>query len=228
MPLERVQRRSLEEAVYDAVRESIISGELRPGDPLVEAQLSTGLGISKTPVREALIRLARDGLVVQEMHRGSRVATPTEQDVRQACEVRRWVEKEIAAGAARTATDELVARLRDTIAVGERALAHDDARLWATAVDQFSGLLIEHANNRYASDLLDRMRNVLSLIANVSQGAPGRRTRSLEEHRAILAAIERRDPDAAVTATLSHLDSIEADSFAALSDAHDSAGVKVA
>jgi DNA-binding GntR family transcriptional regulator len=90
MPLARVQRQSLEASVYEAVREGIISGDLRPGDPLVEAQLSADLGISKTPVREALIRLARDGLVVQELHRRSRVATPTVEDVRQACEVRRW------------------------------------------------------------------------------------------------------------------------------------------
>ncbi len=55
------------------------------------------MGISKTPVREALIRLTRDGLVVQEQHRRSRVATPTAEDVREACELRRWVEGEIAA-----------------------------------------------------------------------------------------------------------------------------------
>ena len=88
-PLEPVKRQTLEESVYETVRNGIISGELRPGDPLVEAQLSADMGISKTPVREALIRLTRDGLVVQELHRRSRVATPTAEDVRAACELRR-------------------------------------------------------------------------------------------------------------------------------------------
>jgi DNA-binding GntR family transcriptional regulator len=221
MPLARVQRQSLEESVYEAVRESIISGDLRPGDPLVEAQLSADLGISKTPVREALIRLARDGLVVQERHRRSRVATPTVDDVHQACEVRRWVEAEIAAGAARDAPKTLVKQLEDSIRDSERALRRKDTRAWAEAVEQFTDTLIEYSGNRYAADLLERMRNILSLIANVSQVAPGRRTRSIEEHRAILAAIRDSDPKAAAEATRAHLSSIEADSLRALEQVTD-------
>jgi DNA-binding GntR family transcriptional regulator len=62
------------------------------------------------------------------------------------------------------------------------------------------------------------MRNVLSLIANVSQVAPGRRERSIEEHRAILEAIRARDPDAAAEATRAHLRSIEADSMRAIAE----------
>jgi DNA-binding GntR family transcriptional regulator len=216
MPLARVQRQSLEESVYEAVREGIISGELRPGAPLVEAQLSADLGISKTPVREALIRLARDGLVVQEPHRRSRVATPTVDDVRQACEVRRWVEAEIAAQAARNAPEAVTERLEASIRDSERALNARDAHRWAAAVETFTDALIEYAGNRYAADLLERMRNVLSLIANVSQAAPGRRARSVEEHRAILDAICSHDPDAAAEATRAHLRSIEVDSLQAL------------
>ena len=216
MPLARVQRQSLEASVYEAVREGIISGELRPGDPLVEAQLSADLGISKTPVREALIRLARDGLVVQELHRRSRVATPTVEDVRQACEVRRWVEGEIAAQAARDAPPELIEQLEASIRDSERSLRRRDTRRWAEAVESFTDTLVAYSGNRYAADLLERMRNILSLIANVSQVAPGRRARSIEEHRAILEAIRRGDPSAADEATREHLSSIESDSLRAL------------
>jgi DNA-binding GntR family transcriptional regulator len=216
LPLAPVQHQSLEESVYEAVRESIISGELRPGDPLVEAQLSADLGISKTPVREALIRLARDGLVVQELHRRSRVATPTADDVRQACEIRRWVEAEIAAQAARDPSDELIEQLEEGISDSERALKHRDTRRWAEAIGAFTDTLVEYSGNRYGAELLERMRNVLSLIANVSQVAPGRRARSIEEHRAILDAIRRRDPEAAAEATRAHLRSLEEDSMHAL------------
>jgi DNA-binding GntR family transcriptional regulator len=223
MPLARVQRQSLEESVYEAVREGIISGDLRPGDPLVEAQLSADLGISKTPVREALIRLARDGLVVQELHRRSRVATPTVGDVRQACEVRRWVEAEIAAQAAREAPESVSKELAESIRDSERALRRKDTRAWAEAVERFTDTLVEYSENRYAAELLDRMRNVLSLIANVSQVAPGRRTRSIDEHRAILAAIRNHDPAAAADATRVHLNSIEADSLRAIEQVSDDA-----
>ena len=216
MPLARVQRQSLEESVYEAVREGIISGELLPGDPLVEAQLSADLGISKTPVREALIRLARDGLVVQELHRRSRVATPTVDDVRQACEVRRWVEAEIAACVARDAPEEVIEQLGASIRESERALTRRDTRRWAAAIEAFTDALVEYSGNRYGAELLERMRNVLSLIANVSQVTPGRRARSVQEHRAILDAIRARDPDGAAAATRAHLRSIEADSMRAL------------
>jgi DNA-binding GntR family transcriptional regulator len=221
MPLARVQRQSLEESVYEAVREGIISGDLRPGDPLVEAQLSSDLGISKTPVREALIRLARDGLVVQELHRRSRVATPTVEDVRQACEVRRWVEAEIAAQAARDAPETLIEQLEASIRDSERALKRRDTRRWADAIETFADALLDYSGNRYAAELLERMRNVLALIANVSQVAPGRRTRSIDEHRAILEAIRDRDPEAAADATRAHLSSIEADSLRALEQVSD-------
>jgi DNA-binding GntR family transcriptional regulator len=216
IPITPLQRQTLEEKVYEAVRESIISGELRPGDPLVEAQLSADMGISKTPVREALIRLTRDGLVEQEQHRRSRVATPTLDDVHQACELRRWVEGAIAADAARAPDADLVQRLEETIVDGERALKRRDARRWAVDIEAFTNLLVEHSGNRHAAELLDRMGNVLSLIANVSQGAPGRQARSLEEHRAILEAIRAGDPDAAAQATERHLRSIEDDSVRAL------------
>lgn len=219
-----MKAQTLEERVYDAVRESIISGELRPGDPLVEAQLSTDMGISKTPVREALIRLARDGLVVQELHRRSRVAAPTADDVRQVCQLRRWVEAAIAAEAAREPDAVLIERLEASVSDSERALKRSDSRRWATAIGDFNDVLVEHSGNRYAVELLERMRNVLSLIANVSQVAPGRRDRSIDEHQAIFDAIRAGDPEAAAAATRAHVDSIERDSLQALEQVSAAAG----
>lgn len=178
------------------------------------------MGISKTPVREALIRLARDGLVNQKLHRRSRVAEPTADDVRQVCELRRWVEARIAAEAAEAADPELIERLEGTIAESGRALKRRDARRWASAIEDFTDVLVEHSGNRYVADLLERMRNVLSLIANVSQAAPGRRDRSVDEHRAILEAIRDGDAEAAAAATCAHIDSIERDSLEVLTQLH--------
>jgi DNA-binding GntR family transcriptional regulator len=214
--LSGVKANTLEEQVYQSVREGIISGELRPGDFLVEAQLSADLGISKTPVREALIRLTRDGLVEQEQHRRSRVAQPTAEDVRQACQLRRWVEGKIAAEAAAGADPELIERLAATISESGSAVRRRDARTWAAAIEDFTDVLVEHSGNRYVAELLERMRNVLSLIAGASQAMPGRRQRSVEEHRAILDAIRAGDPVAAAAATDAHLDSIESDSLGVL------------
>src|SRR5579885_1243438 len=86
----------LERRVYERLRDDIVSGLLRPGDQLVEARLASDLGVSKTPVREALIRLQRDGLVSIEPYRGARVLEPSNDDIREILEFRELLECHIA------------------------------------------------------------------------------------------------------------------------------------
>ena len=96
------------------------------------------------------------------------------------------------------------------LATAELKLLIGGERVDAASGERFDVL------NPATGELLERMRNVLSLIANLSQEAPGRRDRSVDEHRAILDAIRAGDPDAARRATFAHLGSIEADSLGAL------------
>jgi DNA-binding GntR family transcriptional regulator len=216
MATHRLIQPSLEERVYDAVRDAIVSGEFRPGDALVEAQLSERFGISKTPVREALIRLKRDGLVEAELRCVNRVATPTEESIRHACEARAWIEAALAAQCAVDPSPELLKELLDSINRAQAALDADDEFAYGEAVRAYSDAIVVASENRYAQEFLERLRNVLTLIAHISREVAGRRTRSVEEHRAIYAAIERRDPVAAAEATKIHLASIEHDSLSAL------------
>lgn len=213
----QLQTPSLENEVYAVLRRSILSGDLIPGDPLVEAQLSSRFGISKTPVREALIRLKRDGLVESPRHRVTRVATPSAADVRDACEVRAWIETQLAVKQARTCSEAVLGQLRASISDAEKALAADDDHAYIAALRSFSDILVEASGNRYAAQVLDRLRNVLALIGNVSRSAPGRRQRSIDEHHAIYEAVAAKDPEAAAAATSRHLHSIERDSLEALS-----------
>jgi DNA-binding GntR family transcriptional regulator len=207
---------ALDAAVYEAIRDRIISGELRPGDPLVEAQLSTEFGISKTPVREALIALGRDGLVNQVPYHVTRVATPREEDVRQVCQLRTWVEGEIAVEAALAEDRSLVEELGDSIAAARAALDGSDLSAYVASVNSFSDLLLAHSGNRFAVNVGERLRNFLALMANVAESTAGRRQRSIEEHAAILEAIEDSDPAAARKATRIHLRSIEKDALKSL------------
>jgi DNA-binding GntR family transcriptional regulator len=215
---QKLTARSLEERVYDELRDAIVAGEFRPGDPLVEAQLSQRFGISKTPVREALIRLKRDGLVDSPLHRVNRVATPTPTDIRQACEVRTWIESALAARCAQNPSLRLLRDLERSIQEASQALEAGDAGAYGRAVRRFSDVIVAAAENRYATEALERLRNVLILIAHIARETPGRRERSIEEHRRIYDAIQRRDPAAAAEATRRHLSSIEADSLHALQE----------
>lgn len=208
---------SLENDVYVALRERILRGDLISGDPLVEAQLSAQFGISKTPVREALIRLKRDGLVESAQHRVTRVATPTAADIRDACEVRAWIETQLAVTHAKSDSENVLEKLGASITDAQRALDADDDHAYVAALRSFSDVLAEGSGNRFAVQVLDRLRNVLALIGNVSRTTPGRRQRSIAEHRAILEAIAAGDPEAAAAATNRHIHSIEHDSLDVLS-----------
>jgi DNA-binding GntR family transcriptional regulator len=209
--LRQLHARSLEREAYDALCEHLLAGRLKPGDPLVEAQLSAEFGVSKTPIREALIRLQRDGLVEIVPYRGARVNTPTEEDIRDACELRKWIEVPIAQRLAEVRPPDLLAALPANITEAEEALARGDWVSYVTSVRRFSEFLLEADGNRYARDVLIRLRNVLALIANASGQNPDRPLRSIDEHRAIFDAIAAGDPDAAAAATEVHIESLELD-----------------
>lgn len=212
----QLKAESLENQVYEAIKADIVAGALRPGDRVVESQLSERFGISKTPVREALIRLKRDGLVEAEMHRINRVRTPTADDISQACEARAWIEAELAARCASDPPPGVIEQLRESIAAAEDALERDDAEDYGEAVRNFSDVITEASGNQFAAQLLEQLRSVLVLIAHIARKTEGRRERSIEEHIAIFEAIESRDPEAAAKATRRHLASIERDSLQAL------------
>jgi DNA-binding GntR family transcriptional regulator len=209
---------ALDAAVRKAILERILEGELRPGDPLVEAQLSAEFGISKTPVREALIALGRDGLVDQVPYHVTRVATPAREDVAHACELRGWLEGEIAAAAASELDEALQAALRKSIRDARSALKAEDVHSYTEAVEAFSDILLEHTGNRFAIEVIQRLRNILALTASVAQRTAGRRNRSIREHAKILKAITDADPDAARVATRAHMESIEKDALRSLAE----------
>lgn len=216
MATQKMTAESLEQRVYGVLREQIERGDLRPGDPLVEAQLSTAFGISKTPVREALIRLKRDGLVEAALHHVTRVATPTPREIREACEVRAWIECALAARSAQSPSPELLSQLAASIEQAAEALRAGDPPRYGQAVRRFSDVIAADVGNLYAEEVLNRLRNVLTLIAHISREIPERRERSVDEHRAIHRAIAAQDPAAAAEATRRHLESIERDSLDAL------------
>jgi DNA-binding GntR family transcriptional regulator len=204
----------LERRVYERLRDDIVSGLLRPGDQLVEARLASELGVSKTPVREALIRLQRDGLVSIEPYRGARVLEPSADDIREILELRELLECHIAAELARTRPPDALATLEATVALGRKALAAGEDTAVAEALTAFSDVFADAAGNSRLAEVLRGLRSVMLLIGSASMHAEGRNRRSLDEHARILRAIRRGDADAAEAATRRHLKSLERDTRA--------------
>lgn len=210
---DKIVPEQLERRVYERLRDQILNGELRPGDQLVEARLASELGVSKTPVREALIRLQRDGLVHAEPYRGARVMSPSEEDVREILELRLALEVHIARELAERRPPEVLRELEATIVQGRRALSAGRRRRVLASLTEFSDIMAAASGNARLARVLGELRSVLLLIASTSLRARGREERSLDEHELILKALEAGDADAAARATVEHIHSIERDSL---------------
>jgi DNA-binding GntR family transcriptional regulator len=212
----RVELPSLEQYVYQLIKEDILSGVLRPGSPLVEARLAEEFGVSKTPVREALIRLRLDGLVRIERFRGARVAEPSTEDVREICTLRRWIEGGIAEKLARSHDEVVLSSLKKNIETCRQALAAGDDPRYLNEIREFDHILARAMGNSWVSRVLSDLYNIFGLIGAVTLEIPRRRERSIDEHVTMLEAIGRGDAQAAVEATHKHITSIEEDYLKAI------------
>lgn len=210
---EKIVPAQLERRVYERLRDWIVDGVHPPGSQLVEARIAEELGVSKTPVREALIRLQRDGLVQIEPYRGARVLEPSADDIREVLELRSLLECHIARDLAARRPQEVLDALERCVAESKAALAAGDGQALLDLLTEFSDLMADACGNTRMVKLLGDLRSVLLLIGTSSLRAPGREARSIDEHDAILAAIRSGDADAAAAATAAHIRSIEHDSL---------------
>jgi DNA-binding GntR family transcriptional regulator len=210
---EKILPSQLERRVYERLRDEIVSGLLRPGEQLVEARIAADLGVSKTPVREALIRLQRDGLVEIEPYRGAHVVEPSAEDVREILELRLLIESQIARDLAERQPVDILDALGASVAESRAAFEAGDSQRLLGAITEFSDVLAGSCDNSRMVKLLADLRSVLLLIGNTSLRAPGREARSIAEHERIIEALRAGDADAAAAATADHIHSIERDSL---------------
>lgn len=197
----------LAQTVYERLRESIENLDLRPGTHLQEVELASEYGVSRTPIREALRRLASEGLVDLSHGRGATVAHGSLRDILEAYEVRRILEPFAAARAAkRSSADPRLADLERAISeLAGTPVTAQDVRERERLDRELHGLIAELAGN----DILTRMvRDLHSRVQRVyvQLGSGGRFERIREEHLRVLAAIRAGDEEAASAAMIAHLD----------------------
>ena len=184
--------RTLSEQVYHAVRARIMAGALAPGTFLREKDLET-MGVSRTPIREALGRLASEGFLERLPHRGFRVP---EESVANLLELYPIVASlELLAGrlAFDRFTAEDVARLRDINVRLAEARDRGDARAMLDLNTAFHRLIAERGGNRRLALLLDDLRSQLTRLEQWYYSGRDRTQRSIQEHEEIIAAVERGD-----------------------------------
>jgi len=195
-------RRALYQDVADRLRQQIFARELEPGSWIDELTLASAYGISRTPMREALKVLAVEGLVTLKAGRGAYVTEMSRDDVTQVYQLLGLLESDAAARVAACADDAGRAELQALHTQLERQARQRDA-FFATN-ERFHLALLRLAGNRWAEQMVLDLRKVMKLNRHHSLFKRGRMAESLAEHRALMAAIEQRDADAAAALMRSH------------------------
>jgi GntR family transcriptional regulator, rspAB operon transcriptional repressor len=205
-PTGPISKTSLAESVYQRILEAILTGMLPGGTELNEVTLAGELGVSRTPVHEALQRLVADGLVEHLPNRRDRVAQFSRDDVREIYEMRIILEGAIAERAARRLDAEELASLQSE---ADALAAAANGRNWTARVLDFdlrfhNVLATASGNQRLRADIT-RYRHLVRAFWRMSGRVENLR-QAMEEHRRILRALEARDPAAARRAMIAHVE----------------------
>jgi DNA-binding GntR family transcriptional regulator len=206
-PLARQGRGGTVQRVQDLVRDAIVRLELPPGTAIDKAALCARLGVSRFPVSEALGRLAAEGFVEVLPQRGTRVARIDLADCRQAMFIRRALEAEAIRAIVPRADVALLAALDQNLREQEAALGNDHGGRFHELDLELHELLLDFLGYERVKHAVEAARASLDR-ARLFMCTPTRQLSTFVEHRAILAAMKRRDPAAAVQAMESHLDAV--------------------
>jgi len=189
------KRQSLAQLVSGQIRGRILDGTLRPGERLVEDRLSTELGVSRVPVREALRGLSAEGLVTLLPRRGATVIEVTPENVAELVEVRALLEGLNAKLAAQRHDPQIVAQLQDTLRRGNQAAKDGTAEELAHLNAEFHERLAEASRNSVLSDVMRGLRERTSIAFAINGRVRARE--DWQEHSGVLSAVIAGDAELA-------------------------------
>jgi GntR family transcriptional regulator, rspAB operon transcriptional repressor len=197
------RRDSLAQQAYKWIRRSLREGILVHEVFYSEAELAQEMGISRTPVREALIEMAREGLVEVVPQRGFKLRQLGPEDQHEVFELRDVLESYVVRRLASRATPDDVVRLRAVL--DRQAELIDDPSAFLEVDEEFHLLMPQLVGLRLTYQMVFILRGALWLMGSAALDLPERAPTVLREHRAVVDAIEAGDPDAAVAAIQYHI-----------------------
>jgi DNA-binding GntR family transcriptional regulator len=208
-PIKLDSYKPLREVVGEALREAIINGTLKPGERLMEIQLADELGVSRTPIREAIRRLELEGFLVMVPRRGTYVADLSIKDINEVFEIRTALDV-LAAGLAaeRITEDELEKMERLLVQIGEY-IEISDAEKIVEADEQFHDVLYQASRNDRLVGIICNLREQFTRFRTISMAYPGRIKKTLDEHRHLVEAIAQRDVEVAQQCAREHMENAE-------------------
>lgn len=213
------KNKSLEEQTYERLEEDILSGYYKNGDALTELSLCARFGVSRTPVRSALHRLAEDGLVTIKPNRGAVVVGITVDDLIETYRIRTRLEGLASAMAATRITQEEIKELQNSIELSEYYMGKQDAEHLKELDTEFHSIIFNASGNRMLSKILSELHKNIKTYRKLSLTVPGRLERSTEEHKEILEALIKGDGAEADRLTSQHIERAMNNMVAAMKEA---------
>ena len=209
VPIKLDNYKPLRELVFESLREAILSQQLEPGERMMEIQLAEEMGVSRTPVREAIRKLELEGLVVMIPRKGAYVAGLSLKDVAEVFEIRRVLEGLAAELAVDRITDDELENLeRYLVKIAEDIERSDLNKVVETDTD-FHTLLYQASRNQRLAQIINNLREQIQRFRATSLSHPGRMKEALEEHRKIVEAISSRDSETARRLAQEHIENAE-------------------
>lgn len=191
--------------VFEILRSDILDGKYKPGESLVEAKLSEKLGVSRTPIRDAIRQLGAEGLVKIVPNRGAVVKGITSKDIKDIYKIRMLIEGMASRRAAENITPAELDELRETVELEGFYTEREDVEHLTRLDTKFHDILFRASNSQPLTHMLSTFHHYLQKARSASMSVPGRALKVYGEHKAIFDAIEARDPDKAEMLTTKHI-----------------------
>ncbi len=196
--------------LYRELKAEIVSMRRKPGAPIIEREIASSYGVSRTPVREAVLRLADEALVDIFPQSGTFVARIPLALLPEAILVRKALEQLTARLAAQSASREQVTELHALVERQRRMQRAGNGDRFHEADEAFHAMIAESAGHPGIWMLIQQVKIQVDRYRRLTLPVPGRMARVLQEHTAIVKAIEARDPESAAAAMAAHLDGLSA------------------
>ena len=196
----------LRDVVFNTLRQAILKGELKPGERLMEIALADKLGVSRTPIREAMRKLELEGLVVMIPRRGAQVANITEKDLNDVLEVRIALESMAIEKASKRMTEEQMLKMRRAEKDFERVMAEGNLVRIAEADVEFHEIIYQAADNARLYQVLSNLREQMYRYRVEYLKEEDTRNQLIREHEELSRAIRERDVEKAQELSFRHLE----------------------
>lgn len=199
----------LRDVVFNTLRQGILTGELKPGERLMELHLASRLGVSRTPIREAIRKLELEGLVIMIPRRGAQVAQITEKNLQDVLEVRRALDVFAAKLACQRMTEEQKRSFKEAADAFETAVETKNATVIAKADVAFHDIILSSAGNERLTQLVNNLAEQVYRYRFESIKNESSHGRLIQEHRHIYESILAGDEKKAEETVGTHVDNQE-------------------